>query len=316
MRLLVTGVSGLLGLNLACQVADCHQVTGVMRGKHVIPTPGRASFETVTADLTLPGEALRVLDQVQPDAVIHCAALTDVDRCEAYPEEAYQANARMPALLAEAAAAFGVQMLHISTDAIFDGQRGDYTESDAPHPINVYARTKLEGERAIGEVNPQVLIARVNFFGWSWQGQRSLAEFFFNKLSAGVPVSGYADLTFCPLLVNDLVDILLQMLECRLSGVYHVVSPEYLSKFAFARMLARQFGFAEELVIAGSYKTGDLRAPRSPLLTLNSDKLAQALGRPLPGQQAGMRRYYDLYCQGFPQVLRSVFVERDHSLAE
>jgi dTDP-4-dehydrorhamnose reductase len=315
MRLLVTGVSGLLGLNLALQVADRFQVTGVLRGKRCILANGRAPFETALADLTLPGEAGRLLEQVQPDVLVHCAALTNVDHCEADPQEAERVNAWLPGELARAAARVGVHMVHISSDAIFDGRRGNYTEADAPNPINVYARTKLEGERAVEAANPDALIARMNFYGWSWQGTRSLAEFFFNKLAAGQPVSGFTDLVFCPLLVNDMIEILLRMIELRLSGIYHVVSSEYQSKFAFARMLAREFGFDEELVSPASHKTGGLVAARSPLLTLRSDKLARALGRELPAQEPGMRRFVELYRRGFPQALRSVFVEPDHSLA-
>jgi len=247
--------------------------------------------------------------------IIHCAALTEVDRCEMYPEEAYQANTRLPGILARAAAQNGVRLLHISTDAIFDGQRGDYTESDEPGPINVYARTKLEGERSVAGANPDALIARVNFYGWSWQGSRSLAEYFYNNLACGSPVLGFTDLIFCPLLVNDLVEILLRMLERGLSGVYHVVSSEALSKYTFGRMLARHFSFDENLISPAPYTLANLKAPRSPLLSLRSEKLARDLGEALPGQETAMQRYVELYREGYPQVLRSALVKTDHSFA-
>lgn len=313
MRLLITGVSGLLGINLAWLTAGRFQVTGVMRGFRATTVPGLTPFSVIEADLTRPGEVERVLEQAQPDAIIHCAALTEVDRCQMFPEDAQVLNAHLPGILARAAGQRGVRLVHISTDAVFDGLRGDYTEHDTPVPINVYARTKLEGEHAVADANPDALIARVNFYGWSWQGQRSLSEYFFNQLSAGMPVQGFADLVFCPLLVNDLVEILLRMLDRELSGIYHVVSSECQSKYDFALMLARAFGFDEGLVTP-AFSNGNLKAPRSPLLTLRSEKLARALGETLPCQQPAMQRYAELYHEGYPQAMRSVLVKPGSSL--
>lgn len=314
-RLLVTGVSGLLGVNLALLAGETYQVTGVLRGNHAMPIPGRTPFTTLYADLTQPGQVERVLEQADPDVIIHCAALTNVDRCETHPEEAHQANVLLPAWLARAAAQSGARLVHISTDAVFDGARGGYTEEDTPHSINVYADTKLAGERAVMDANADALIARVNFYGWSWTGSRSLAEFFFQRLSAGETVQGYADLIFCPLLVNDLAAILLDMVECNLQGMYHVVSSESQSKFAFGGMLARVFGFDENLVLpASSRMAANMKAPRSPLLTLSSEKLEKALHRSMPAQLPAMRRFAALQQQGYPQTLRAVFAETGASL--
>lgn len=315
MRLLVTGVSGLLGLNLACLTADRFQVTGVLRGERAVAVPGRTPFDVIEADLTIPGQVERVLDQAQPDVIVHCAALTELDRCELHPEEAYLTNTKMTGMLARAAASRGARLLHISTDAVFDGARGGYTEEDTPNPINVYGRTKLEAERLVSEACPDALIARVNFYGWSWQGSRSLAEFFYNSFLAGVPFYGYSDVMFSPLLVNDMVDILLCMIERKLSGIYHVVSSEHQSKYEFARLLAREFGFDENLVIPASYRIGSLKAPRSPRLNLCSDKLARDLSQELPRQQPAMRRFAALYRQAYPQILRTVFVASNHKPA-
>lgn len=314
-RLLVTGVSGLLGLNLAYLAAGRFQATGVLRGKRAVASPGRTPFEVIAADLTQPGQIERILEQTQPDAIFNCAALAQIDQCEMAAEEAYQVNTLLPERLARAARNSNTRLVHISTDAVFDGTRGDYTESDPPSPINIYARTKLDGEHAVADANPDALIARVNFFGWSWQGSRSLSEYFYNHLAAGSPIEGYTDLIFCPLLVNDLVEILLRMFERGLSGIYHVVSSEAQSKFAFGQMLAREFGLDETLITPASYQESGMKAPRSPRLTLRSEKLACALGETLPAQQPGLRRYAELDRQGYPRALRSVLVEPNHSFA-
>lgn len=309
MRLLVTGISGLLGSNLARLASGQFEVTGVLTGQHVLSAPGKAAFSTIIADLTQVGQVERILEVVEPEIVIHCAAMTDVDRCEENPDQAAIVNADLPGSLAKAAAKHKVQLLHISTDSVFDGERGEYCEEDAPSPINVYSRTKLEGEQRVAEAYPEALVARVNFYGWSWQGRRSLAEWFYNNLSAGNHIRGFTDLVFCPLLVNDMVPILFKMLELRLSGMYHVVSSEAQSKYAFGQMLAREFGFDENLISPASYLMAGLRAPRSKVLNLKSEKLARALGEETPAQAPAVRRFVQLHREAYQRSLRAMFVE-------
>jgi len=305
-RLLVTGASGLLGLNFLMQAAGRYDLVGVLRRERLAPQ-AKAPFRPVYADLTETHAIGRLLDETRPDAVIHCAAMTDVDYCETHAEEAARINALVPEVLAQETCCRKIALVHISTDAVFDGLAGNYCENDPPRPINVYARTKLEGERRVMAAYPDAIVARVNFYGWSWQGQRSLAEWFFNNLSQGIPVRGFTNLLFCPLHANQMVEILLEMLNLNLHGLYHVVSSEAQSKYQFGRMLARQFGFDETLIAPYDLQTGDLRAARSRRLHLHCDKLAQALGHPLPGQAEAMHEFYELYRSGYVNTLRAMF---------
>lgn len=301
MRFLVTGASGLLGLNFALQLSGRHEVYGVVNHH----TLDGAPFKVLQADLAQPGEVERLLEASRPEVVLHCAAMANVDACETQPKLAYRLNAELPGELAAAAVRRGLRLVHISTDAVFDGSKGNYSEDDPPNPLSQYARTKWQGEQAVQAANPQAWIARVNFYGWSLGGKRSLAEFFFNNLSMGKAVKGFTDVYFCPFLVNDLVDILLAMLEKAPGGLYHVVSPECISKYEFGRLVAHQFGLDESLIAPVSWVEGGLRAARSPNLTLRSDRLRQALQMPLPGQADGMMRFHRLYQEGFPQRLRA-----------
>ncbi len=100
--------------------------------------------------------------------------------------------------------------MHISTDAVFDGDRRLYREDDPPNPLSIYARTKLEGEQAVLQPNPQALVARVNLFGWSLSGKRSLAEFFFNNLKRGKSVRVLPTFSSARCWSNDLARILLR----------------------------------------------------------------------------------------------------------
>jgi dTDP-4-dehydrorhamnose reductase len=299
-RILVTGASGLLGVNLALVASQEHRVFGLVN-EHSIST---IEFTVIQGDLSVPGTAERLLDETQPDWVIHCAALADLDACEADPARASQLNTEVPRKLAQLVAKGGARLLHVSTDAVFDGQRGDYCEEDDPNPIGVYARTKLEAERAVAEANPEAIIARVNLFGFSINGRRSLSEFFLNNIQAGKRVMGFTDVFFCPLLVNDLAQLFLEMLEAGLSGLYHVVSSECLSKYEFGLRIARRFELDESLIQPASVHDAGLKAARAPNLKLHSDKLSNALGRPSPTVSEGLERFYQLYQLGYPQRLQ------------
>jgi dTDP-4-dehydrorhamnose reductase len=300
-RLLITGASGLLGLNLALATHEQHTVVGVDRCKL-----GGVPFELICTDLLEAGAIDYILDTARPDWLIHCAALADVDACEADPSLARRLNASLPGDLASACAKRGIRLVHLSTDAVFDGTKdGIYTESDAPNPLGVYAQSKLIGEQNVLAANPAAVIARVNFFGWSLSGKRSISEFFFNGLSAGRKCNGFTDIWFCPLFVGDLGATLLRMLEKGCSGLYHVVGSSALTKFEFGVRLARQFGFDEKLVIPISVEESGLKARRSHNLRLSIHKLSTALGEEIPGVSTGLQKFYTQFTQGYPQKMRS-----------
>ncbi len=301
MKILVTGASGLLGLNLSLMGMEAHTIVGADRSK-LAGTP----FELVKADLLDPEVEHQLLDTVKPDAVIHTAALANLEACEEQPETARLLNAQLPGELADACARRGIRMMHISTDAVFDGTKdGVYTEEDTPNPQGIYAGTKLEGERNVLSANPDAVVVRVNFFGWSLSGTRSLPEFFINNLSAGKLAQGFTDVFFCPLFVGDLGEMLLKVLKRELSGIYHVVGSESLSKFDFGVAIARRFNMDERLIEPVSVEESTLIARRSHNLRLSVHKLSTALDEPIPGFSTGLDRFYTQYQQGYPQKLRS-----------
>ncbi len=301
MQLLVTGATGLLGLNLCLVAADQgHRVTGLAKSRELRGQP----FALRHVDLAETDAALAVIEALSPDAIIHCAALADLNTAEALPELAQKINTEAPGELAGLAAKMGIPFIHISTDAVFDGRKGGYAEMDAPNPLSVYARTKLAGERAVQAANPNACIARVVFYGWSLSGRRSLAEFFFNGLREGRPVNGFTDAHFCPLYVEDLAWILLEMLSEGLSGLYHVVSSESLSKYEFGLKIARAFGLDPGLIQPVQMKTLSRGAPRSLNLTLSSARLEAALGWRPPGADSGIERLYRRWQDGSPETLQ------------
>jgi dTDP-4-dehydrorhamnose reductase len=301
MRLLITGASGLLGLNLALDASRIHEVIGVDRhGLFGLP------FRMVQAEL-LEGDSFKqIVAETKPEAVIHCAAIADLESCESNPQLAHRMNAGLARTVADACCEHEIRLIHISTDAVFGGGKdGAYTEVDIPDPRGVYAITKLEGERAVLQAYPAATVARVNFYGWSASGKRSLAEFFVNRLSQGSNVNGFTDVRFCPLFVGQLDDLLLQMLRRQMPGVYHVVGPQAMTKYQFGVEIARKFGLREGLIAPQLVDTSSLKVRRSHNLWLSTHKLSTELGVELPEFSTGLAAFYAQYQQGYPQKLRN-----------
>ncbi|MBQ6504337.1 MAG: SDR family oxidoreductase [Flexilinea sp.] len=302
-RILVTGASGLLGLNFCTFFCQKHQLIGITNRTKL----KGVLFQTVACDLLNedPGE---MLDRFKPDVALHCAALANIDECEKFPEKAAAINSIYPGRFASAARKRDIKFVHISTDAVFDGEdcgESGYKEDDTPNPVSRYAETKLQGEINVLDNDPEALIPRVNFYGWSTGGSRSLVEFFYNNLAAGNQVNGFRDVFFNTLYVHELADILDEMIGLNAGGIWHVFSAEHQSKYAFGVSVAEKFGFDPGLVRAVSWKDGGLTARRSPNLIMNTDKLQTLLGHELPGQQKCLDRFYQDTTAGLREQIRN-----------
>jgi dTDP-4-dehydrorhamnose reductase len=312
MRILVTGASGLLGFNLAYAARRSHTVIGADRGrlKH-------APFQVLHQDLLEDGAVEILLNAAEPDMVIHCAAVADVDFCEHEPEIARRLNADIPAEFSAECARRQIRLLHVSTDAVFDGQSSrPYTEDDAPNPRGVYAETKLAGETEVLAHCPEAVIVRVNFYGWSPAGERSLAEFFVGRLAQGIRVKGFTDVIFCPMFVGDLGDALVRIAESRLQGLYHGVGVEPMTKYEFGLAVARRFDLDTNLISPASVEDANLSAPRAHCLNLSVEKLSRDLGLVLHDFSTGLNSFHEQSQQGYPQMIRTFLAEASSSGSE
>lgn len=301
-RILVTGASGLLGINFCYFFHEKYDVFGVVNSTKLSGLP----FKTIRCNL-ITNSAADLLDEAKPDVVLHCAAMANIDQCEKNSNEAEAINAVYPGLLAAQAAKREIKFIHISTDAVFDGANcgeNGYREEDPANPISRYAETKLKGEQFVLDSNPDALVARVNFYGWSTGGGRSLVEFFYNNLSAGNVVNGFSDVYFSTLYVHYLADILDELISLDAKGIYHVFSSDYQSKYMFGVSVAKKFGFDPALVQSVSWKDGGLTTKRSPNLIMNTDKLQKFLGHKLPTQQDNLGYFYQDYQSGLREKIQ------------
>jgi len=302
MRILVTGASGLLGLNLCLEKAKEHDIYGIMHQTQLANIP----FTLLRQDLTNKNALSEIFDQAKPELVVNCAAMANVDQCEKHPIPAAKINSEVPGYLAKICAERAIPFIHISTDAVFDGKKGNYKETDIPNPLSIYAKTKLEGEKRVLDVNPAALIVRVNFFGFSIPGRRSLAEFFLSNLISGKKVYGFIDILFSPMYVNDLVETLFNMLENKLTGIYHVVSSDHLSKYDFGILVSEKFNLDGSIITPESYLKGNLIAKRSPNLFLDTSKLLST-GIEVPNVALSVDHFYSDYADGLSDRIQSFY---------
>jgi dTDP-4-dehydrorhamnose reductase len=288
---LITGITGLLGSTLAATADGHSRVFGLCRVK---PPAGLRAERCFEVDIANAGAVRDAVVSVRPQIVFHCAAETNVDRCEDDPDLARRVNVEGTRHVACASRDVGASLVYVSTDSVFDGQRGGYSEADEPRPLNAYARSKREGERVALEECPSCTVVRVNFYGWNLlPHKKSLLEWILSELHRGGTIQGFRDVVFAPLSTKDLSGILLDIAERGLQGLYHAGSRDALSKYEFARMAAALFGFDPGRVREASVDEARLRAPRPKSTWLAVGRLEEALGAPLPTARESLKRLAD-----------------------
>lgn len=245
MRILVTGAGGLLGSKVAELAAGRGCEVYATYLTHV-PPAGRA----VKMDITDREQIFRVLEAVRPDVVVHCAALTNVDLCETERELALKVNAEGARFVAEAARSVGSRVVLVSTDYVFDGEKGMYCEEDEPSPVNFYGYSKLLGEKAVAEVSGDCLIVRPSVIYGSRPaaGKANFALWLMNNLKAGREVRVLVDQYVSPTFNTNLAAMILDAVERGLTGVLHTAGATRVSRFEFAVELADVFGLDRSLI--------------------------------------------------------------------
>ena len=284
---LITGAQGFLGANLGQFLEGRVNRIGTARAAAVSPQ----FDEMLCLDLSRLDEIQEGVRRAQPDVVVHAAALSSHEACENDPDLARLINVEVTDRLAQSAEYVGARFILISTDAVFDGKRGNYREDDEVSPFSVYGETKLLGERRAIEAT-DALVLRTNFFGWSPTGTRSILEFFVNSLTKNLSVQGFNDYIVSSIYVQDLIQVLWDLDTESASGIYHCVASNALSKFDFGVAVAHQFGLDSRLIQSASSPAGANGISRIRNLSLDTKKAARLLGHPLATQESGLQHAF------------------------
>ncbi|MEO5588458.1 MAG: SDR family oxidoreductase [Gemmatimonadaceae bacterium] len=276
---LVAGSAGFLGTAVLRAALEAgRDITALL---HSTPAAVESS-RTIKCDLSDRNQVAAIVAEAQPDWVVNCAALANVDECERDPARAHRLNAEIPANLAFACAEHGARLVHISTDSVFDGTRGMYSEDDIPHPLNVYAASKLAGEHEVAQLLPDALIVRTNFVGLANDRSAGLAGWIAASLEANKPINGFTDVIFSPLLADTLADIVFSMMDHSMGGVYHLSARDAISKYDFAVELADCLGVQSPAIAGARLADASLAAPRPLNTSLCPTRAEGVLGFDMP----------------------------------
>ena len=163
-KLLILGASGLTGYKLVQLGAQKFDVYGTYNIRGIIPRKNESLFKL---EVTKEEDLRKIFTEIKPDVVINTIALHNVDYCETHQEEAFSVNAKAVGIIANLCNNFGSRLIQISTDFVFDGRQGNYSELDVPNPLNVYAKSKLEGEVQAKKSVSYSIIRPSVVYGWT-----------------------------------------------------------------------------------------------------------------------------------------------------
>lgn len=274
MRLLVTGASGLLGSKV-CELAirKGHEVYSAY-SQHKPPMG-----KTIQLDVSNENDVETTFKQMRPEAVVHAAALTDVDKCELEKELAWKTNAEGTRNIAELCNRNQVFLVYVSTDYVFDGERGMYKETDEPAPINYYGLTKLKGEESVKDLTNQFCIARSSVIYGSIPatGKINFALWLIHKLRKKEKVKIVTDQWNSPTLNTNLANMILEVLERELTGIFHLAGATRLNRYEFARSIAESFSLDANLITPVFSKDMQWIAKRPKDSSMNVEKTSRTL---------------------------------------
>ncbi len=236
MKILITGANGFLGFYLVEQLLQKnYSVIATGKGGCRLPFSHHAKFEYQSMDFTDPFSVHDVFERVKPDVVVHTGAMSKPDECELDQMQAYLVNVEGTVQLLINSADIKSFFVYVSTDFVFDGEKGMYTEDDIPSPVNYYGRTKLEAEEAVKEYEHDWAIGRtVLVYGKNHSGHSNILKIVKEKLEKGDGYSVVDDQVRTPTYVGDLAGGIISIIEKRASGIFHLSGRDILTPYQMA----------------------------------------------------------------------------------
>jgi dTDP-4-dehydrorhamnose reductase len=282
MRLLVVGANGLLGSNVVTAAEKRNwRVSGTFHSE-------RPAFDVPLSQFDLEGAHRfdQVLEEHHPDVVVNCAAMTDVDACEAEPKRADRLNGDAPGRMAACCRSSDTEFVQVSTDYVFDGtSRDPYTEGAEPAPVQVYGESKLTGERAVRDESGAPIVSRLSFV---WGVHRAMGEltgfpaWICDRLRREESIPLFTDQWISPTRAGDAAETLLDLIEQNVTGLYHVTSDSCVTPYDFGELIADVVDAPDGLLTEGSMNGIEREASRPTHTCLDVTKVESTLSRPQP----------------------------------
>ena len=266
MKILITGANGLLGQKLVAALATTkHFVLATGQGNcRILNLPSNATYET--CDISIKEQVIHSLENFQPDVVIHSAAMTNVDECELNPEKCYMMNVVATQNIINACNQINCHLIHLSTDFIFDGKDGPYSEDGIPNPISIYGQSKLDAEEIVQSSTCKWAIARtVLVYGISpGLSRTNIILWVKSSLEQGKPIQVVDDQFRTPTLAEDLAQGCILIAEKGATGIFNISGKDFLTPYAMANLTAEYFKLDKKLITKASAATFSQPAKRPP----------------------------------------------------
>ena len=265
MRVLITGANGLLGQKLVSLLSGMDEIIMIATGRGPNRNPA-GSYSYLSADLTNEHAVQKLITNSQPDVIIHCGAMTQVDECELHPDQCWQANVTATGYLVAAAETVNAYFLYVSTDFVFDGENGPYAENALPNPISHYGHSKLEAESLVSKSGLKASIVRtVLVYGVAHDPSRSNIVLWVKKnLEQNKPIKVVNDQWRTPTLAEDLAIGCWLVAKSQHQGIFHLSGEEMVTPYALAIQVADFFQLDQSLITAVDASTFTQPGKRPP----------------------------------------------------
>ncbi len=283
--LLVTGCNGLLGQKLIMAARQTYRTVGLDRSEHSLTI----CDQYLPVDITQREKVLQAIAGCTPAAVVNTAALTNVDACEKERDLAWAINVEGVRHLMEGCQRVGAALVQISSDYVFDGEEGPYSEDSKPCPLGFYGTTKLESERLLTASGLRWAVVRTNvLYGWARGVRANFALWVYSHLAAGKYIRAAIDQYGNPTLADNLAAGILALLSGNHQGLYHIAGTDYMSRWAFALKIARIFELNHELITPVLSSLLSQRAARPHWGGLRVEETVGRLDFEMVGAQEGL----------------------------
>lgn len=269
MKFFITGGSGLLGERLATIASNDDEI--------VLSHNSNPTKNTIKCDITDKNEVEKVINKNKPDTIVHCAAMTDVDLCEDEIDIAYRINSDGTRNMAQAAENIGAKIIYVSTDFVFDGDKGYYSEDDEVNPLGIYAKSKYDGEVQLKKYSTNWAIARVSVL-YGWHKKANFTTWVINQLRSNNSINIVTDQINSPTYADNAGEAIFEIAKQDKNGIYHTAGNDRINRFDFTQKIAEAFNLNKDLINPTTSDKFIQKAPRPRDSSLNVNKIKKGLG--------------------------------------